>query len=352
MDPPRQVPTGLYLKLLAHRDVTGSLLFLLPAAAALVGAASSADRLNRLVLLTIGTILLYAGLKTALPALLRSLATLQRMRHGFATMGRIVSCHLAWDSGKAEMPYREFLENWVVNVGRSQMGKATGCFTRIFVTVFIAPLGLMILLGAIVLVANSLQVPGGQATAGDLDWQHLSTFAGMGLIFVVASFLVLRIFRRSTVNAVVPYMEWRRLMQPADNAIYDEDAMRLVAEAKERGVQISLKEPLPADNAGIELICKVEYSVMGEPCIASGRVRLSNRLDPTGVERILFLPLERQKIDFFAGLPDDVRTDEQGQWRELAPRLAAAMLVLTGLTAAVAIGAFVRIVAASNGLIG
>lgn len=47
-DPPREIPLSLQLTLFAHRDVTGSVFFLLPAAAALIaGAVVRADALIR-----------------------------------------------------------------------------------------------------------------------------------------------------------------------------------------------------------------------------------------------------------------------------------------------------------------
>src|SRR5438094_10653278 len=96
-DPPREIPLGLQLRLLAHRDVTGSLFFLVPAAAALLAGASRPGAGVRIVLFLIGSLFLFVSLKTAVPALYRSVATLRRMRFGFVTLGRIVSCRLAWD---------------------------------------------------------------------------------------------------------------------------------------------------------------------------------------------------------------------------------------------------------------
>src|SRR2546430_14787675 len=108
-DPPREIPLGLQLRLLAHRDVTGSLLFLVPAAAALLASASHPVVGVRIVLFLIGSLFLFVSLKTALPPLYRSVATLGRMRFGFMTLGGIVSCRPAWARTRAETPYRDFL---------------------------------------------------------------------------------------------------------------------------------------------------------------------------------------------------------------------------------------------------
>lgn len=339
VDPPREIPAGLRLRILAHRDVTGSAFFLLPAAAALVAGVASLGTGIRIGLLFVGFLLMLQGLKTALPALFRSLATLQRMRFGFVTMGRIVSCHLAWDGKREEKPYREFLENWTVNVARSQMGKAMGCLGVIVVTLFAVPLALMMLTVVAALAVNFLQHPGGAAMAGEADGATIAKFVAMGLVFIVILFLFLRAGRRSAVDAVAPYMEWRRLVQPGRDAVYDEHAMQLVELAKQRGEQISLKEPLPGNYSGAELVCKVDYSAMGERCTATGRARLSNRLDPAGVERLIFSNLERGKIDLFVGLPDEASIDAQGQWADVPAAGSAAQLVLAGTAAVVAIAA-------------
>ena len=326
--------------MLAHRDVTGSALFFLPAAAALTAGASRPELGLRIALFLVGLFFLLKGLKTALPALLRSVATLRRMRFGFVTMGRIVSCHLAWDGKRVEMPYPEFLANWPVNIGRSQMNKATGCISTIVVTIFVVPLALMALIAAFALVVRFLELPGGEAMAGDLDAPYLAKWSAMALVFIALVLLTLRFNRRSMVDEVVPYMEWRRLMQPGKDDVYDDHARRLVALAKERGEQISLKEPLPENYSGVDLICKVEYSVMGERCTAAGRARLSNRLDPAGIERMIFHPAEREKIDLFVGLPDEARIDAQGQWSSVPVLGPSVLLALTGAIATVAFVAF------------
>jgi len=325
-NPPRAVPTGLMLKVLEHRDVTGSLFYLLPSAAALIAGVASPNEPLRIGLVLVGSILLVKGFGTALPALFRSLATLERMRSGFVTPGRIVSCHLAWDKARQEMPYREFLEDWVVKVGKSEMGKATGCFSMVFILIFVAPLALGMLIVALVLAAGALNIHlGEEPMAAGLDVAYLAKWFAMGLVFIAAVLLFLRLNRKATVDAVVPFME--------------SEARRLTIES---GKPVSLKAPLPADYSGVELICKVEYSAMGEHCIAVGRARLSNRLDLAGVERVIFNPLERGQVDLFVGLPDAARIDEYGRWSD-APRLGSAgWLALTGTVAIVAIAALLR----------
>jgi hypothetical protein len=353
-DPPRAIPTGLLLTVLAHRDVTGSLYYLLPAAAALTGAMAIPGALRHIILLLelVGAMLLMLGLRSALPALFRSRATLSRMRSGFVTLGRIVSCHLAWDSKRKEMPYREFLEDWAAKVAKSQMGKALGCFMTMFVMLFVAPFVLMALLLGLVLAARALGVLAGEPVAADLDAAYLGTWFAAGLA-TTAAFLAFALFwRRGVEKAVVPYMEWRRLAKPGDRDVYDEHAMRLVELAKERGEQISLKAPLPADNSGVELICKVEYSVMGEPCVATARARLSDRLNAAGVERLIFDPVKREQVDLFAGLPEEARIDASGRWGDVSAGGSVAWLALTAAAAAVSIAALLGNVPRLYALVG
>ena len=176
--------------------------------------------------------------------------------------------------------------------------------------------------------------------AGDLDGPYLAKWAAMGAGFIALVMLFLRFWRRGMADQVVPYMEWRRLMQPGANDVYDEHAQRLAALAKERGEQISLKAPLPENSSGIVLMCKVEYSVMGERRTSAGRAPLSNRLDPAGIERLIFHPAERKTIELFVGLPDEARIDAQGQWSSVPVLGPSVQLALTGATAAVAFAAF------------
>src|SRR6266850_7370733 len=131
-DPPREVPPGLRLKILTPYEVTGTMVYTVPALL-LLGMAAVGDwpKAPRIGMVIFGSLFLLLALQSALPAFVRAMATLRRMRYGFLTVGRIVSCHLAWEKKRAETAYVEFLENWVVNVGRSQMAKATGCFTTL-----------------------------------------------------------------------------------------------------------------------------------------------------------------------------------------------------------------------------
>jgi hypothetical protein len=215
-----------------------------------------------------------------------------------------------------------------------------GCFSAIFVAAFVVPLVLAMSIVAIVVVLRLLQ-PGSGVPAGEPDTYFLAEWIAGGVSVVAILLLFLRLAGRIEVDdGVEPYMEWRRLAQPGPHDVYDEDAKRLVESAKERGVEISLKEPLPGDYSGVELICRAEYSVRGERCTGEGRVRLSNRLDPAGVEPLLFHSERFEKVIYLAGLPEEARLDAHGQWEDVSATGPAIALGLTGLVAGAALVGF------------
>src|SRR5689334_16019458 len=99
-DPPREIPSGLNYLLLAQTTAMGSVL-LYAIALALIMISFGFPTAPRLGLLMIAAILLYSCLRAALPAMWRTAQALGCMKDGFMTVGRIVSCRLAWDKGKA-----------------------------------------------------------------------------------------------------------------------------------------------------------------------------------------------------------------------------------------------------------
>jgi hypothetical protein len=112
--------------------------------------------------------------------------------------------------------------------------------------------------------------------------------------------------------------------------------------ARGNGEPIVISEPLPADNQGVELICRVDYGVRGELRTGRGRVRLDDRLDPDGIEPLLFDPERPSQVIFLAGLPDGVSIDAGLKWKGDAPNpVAIAFLAVTGLAAIGALLGFV-----------
>ena len=338
IDPPREVPLGLRLKLLAD-GLAATAIWFIPAAVALLAAFKPPGAPMKVGFFLLGSIFLAFGFQAVLPSLWRTMGTLRRMRVGFVTMGRITTCRFAWDKRRADMPYPEFLADWTVNMARSEMNKGTGCLAALFM-VFLVPFALMVLVLVVALAIHYFQLPWGDAVSADFDAPYFARFTAMAVAATVAVLAMLKFMRRATVDEVVPYMEWRRLAQPGDDDVYDEQARELVDMAKARGVQISLKEPLPQDDSAVELICKVDYSLAGAPRTATARARLSNRLDTTGVERLIFDPLRPDKVELFVGLPGEVAIDAQAQWQDLPAMGSVLRLMPAGIAAAVAVGAF------------
>ena len=246
------------------------------------------------------------------------------------TVGRIVSCRLAWDKGKANTPYAEFLPNWLVEVGKSETGKAYGCFTKFVMLVTVVPFVMAAAIFAIILAFAFMHdiAIDPEASRFILMWIGGAIFIAIGIV------IVLRKSRRQMGEDVVSYMQWRKLANPGPSDMFDGDAERLVREARKAGMDLSLKEPLPKDYSGVELICQVEYSLQGERQMGEGRVRLCDRLDPAGVEPLLFHPGRPAKVIFMAGLPAEVRMDAFGQWQDVQAVMPTIVLVVTGLIAA------------------
>ena len=339
IDPPREVPPGLRLKLLAD-GLAATAIWFVPAAVTLLAAFKPPGAPVKVGLFVLGSIFLAFGLQALLPSLWRTMMTLRRLRVGFVTMGRITTCRFAWDKRRADMPYPEFLADWTVNMARSQMNKASGCLAALSVIFFVVPLVLTALVLAVALTIHYFQLPGGDAASADFDAPYFARFAAMAVGSIVAILAMLKLLWWGTAKEVVPYLEWRRLAQPGEHDWYDAQARELVEMAKARGVQISLKEPLPHDDTAVELICRVDYSLAGQPRAATARARLSNRLDPSGIERLIFDPLRPEKVELFVGLPGEVTIDAQAQWQELPAMGSVLRLMPAGIAGAVALGAF------------
>src|SRR5688572_21552764 len=106
--PPREIPSSVRWTVLAHRDVSASLLYFIPSAA-LAFFAIPFHTAPRIALLVMATGLLLLGLQATLASLRRSAHILRRMRDGFLAPGRIVSARFAWDSKSNAVPYERML---------------------------------------------------------------------------------------------------------------------------------------------------------------------------------------------------------------------------------------------------
>ena len=339
VDPPREVPTGLALRILAG-SIPASLFWFVPAAATLITVAKrpSMDITLQVLLELLGFAMLAMGYLAVVPDLVRSLATLRRMRTGVEATGRIVACRPAWDGKGDEMPYRAFLEDWLGRTMQSQMGKFTGCLVKLFFLGMAVPALLMALVLAVAALVNLPMLMAG-GTMGGVSLRDAGAFIGMAVVLAIFIAVMLYFLRRDTLETAGDYIDWAR-QQAAYRAGADPATVALIATAREQARGIALKEPLPTQDSGVELICSVEFSAMGELRKASGRARLCNRLDLAGVERLLVDPLDARKVQLFVGLPDDARTDERGEWQDIpaaASGIKLALVVAAALVATVAL---------------
>jgi hypothetical protein len=318
--PPREIPAGVRLRILARHDVAATLWFTLPAAAMLaLGVLANPPSGARMGLVIVACILLLLALKYAISRLLKVSATLRRMSQGQSATGRIVACRFEWDAKRREMPYREFLQDWVTNLARSQMGKFTGCLIKAFAIPFVLGFVLMIVTVALVLAWRQFGTGGGAEIQDGLDWTYLAKFVGSFLLFVVIAGGYIWFWRRAIDRGTVAFVDKNReeLMQSAEGkAAYER---HILEEAAKPESAIHLREPLPVDSSSSpELICRVEYSHMGQVTTATGRARLCNRLRMTGVEDLIYDPLRPAEVELLVGLPDEVAVAANGQWHDIS----------------------------------
>lgn len=342
VDPPREVPSGLRLHVLGQGDVVRSLLFFGLAAAALLFAASHPGMRTpvQMGLLLVGWPLVLLGYYGALPGIARNLVTLRWMRNGFEGTGHIVACRLAGTTKRNDVPYREFLQDWLARTMRTAMGKWMGCFVVVILLVLVVPTVLTTVVLGVAVVANyRMLVDGG--SMGGVTIRDAVTLIEYGLVFIVATVVMLRLLVWNTMGTLDSYVQWARTQggrDPRDEA----RTLELVASAREQAKDIQLKDPLPKEDPGVELICRVDFSAMGELRSATGRVPLSDRLDLAGVERLLFDPLHPREVSLFVGLPVAARVNELGQWRDIPPGASGLKLAAVAAAAIVATAALVR----------
>jgi len=334
--PPREVPQEAVFAVLAHRDVYWTAVLFIPAAAVIYAVSQVHSDFQRAGLVLTAGVLLLLGILLVRPSLLRGMKTLHRMRHGFLAPGRVVACRLAWDGKKREMPYADFLSNWVVHVGKSQMRKASGCLP-ILVGLFLLP---MILFALGIAIALALAYFGDTPPDSDTTRAVLLWFGG-SVLMIAAMMAWARFFARNAEKVVELHMKAEVFRRETQDDSYEDIARRLLDMARGNAQPIVISEPLPVDNHGVELICRVQYGVRGELRTGEGRLPLYDRLDPEGIEPLLFDPERPSQVVFLAGLPGGVSIDAGFKWKGPAPHPAAiAFLAVTGLAAMVALLGF------------
>jgi hypothetical protein len=338
-DPPREIPPSLVFRILVHSDVCARTFFSMVAAGLQFAVTTRVDSFERGFLFTFGTIALFLALKKFIPALFRAAGILRRMRTGVLAPGRVLSCRPLRADKRNAMPYSKFLGDWKKYLGQMQMDGLSGCMSSFGMMVFVGPLAVGMLIVAAVIIAQAIGHPLGDAPLSpDLDAGFLGKWFGMGLIWIAVVVIFFRLCR--PVRSTNEDQNADGATMPDAHATYDDYVTLLIARAKAEGTQISLATPLPDTDYNYHLQCAVEYFAEGKLCLAEGRLKVTNRLDISGIEPLLFVPGKPGSVEMFAGLPVEARFDVQGQW-ERAPAIWPAIRVgLAGLFAVAAIALF------------
>lgn len=302
--PPREVPTGLCLALLCHRDVVASSLYLVPAAALLaLGTFRNPPAIVRMVLTVIGAVLVLLAAQATLSALLAARHDIRILRNGHGSVGRIVACRLPWDRPGAEIAYADFLRDWATHTAKSQVRASSGCLASLF------SLGAFFLVGVPVLAVVAFLALQSQFDALRAFAPFLAGAAGLAVLAVIA----VRLWSRRQEHRVPQLLYERRTARPGWLPDFDW-AEREACQAAANAPASAPADPLPAVDS-IALACRVEYSpAPGERLAGEGRVRLNDRLDPGGVERLVFDPDRPQQVVLFSGLPDIAQVSSRGGW--------------------------------------
>ncbi len=316
--------------MLTHRDVTGHLLYLLPAGFLQVFAITHPDPRVGIAAFVLAAPLIFIVLKNLPFALYSRLSTLRLMRNGILAAGRIQSCRLSWDRPSAAMPYRDFLGNWAAIAARSQVNKSTGCLARVVILFFVIPFVLMALMFVLIWGAMYFSGSSSEAQATGFDGLVVAQLVAGTCIVVGSIGLGFYLFRRQVQTATTEMIEGRRIQQQRAAGTPGVQADPL---PDRPDTPIALKEPLPGDGAGVLLSCAVEYQVRGEIRSAKASAPLCGRLRLTGEEQLLFDPAHQGRVEWLVNLPVAAKLDAQGVWIPLSGYRPAVMLALTvGLT--------------------
>ena len=336
--PPRDVPQGVQLLVLVHRDVAGTLWMTMPAAAALLFSVVARPPMPyRIGFTVIGALLMVPALKMGFSALLRALRTLHHMRFGHVAIGRIVACKIAGDWRGMEKPYGEFIANYAAMLAASSLSRALGCLFWFFFLGFALPMAGLFLVVIAKLAWEKGIAPFVEAALPQVNFAYVAAFIAVLAVAVAIGLGIRALWRAAAVSLMDDYLETQKQLD-IENAP-DEYTRQMMVAAQEEARALGLKDLLPPpDQDAIELICNVEYSVSGELHKARGRAFLSSRLKISGVVPLLFDPLDYREVQLFPGLPAVVSCKD-GAWQPLPLAANAIGLAVIALVPAAAIGA-------------
>ncbi|MEO5749763.1 MAG: hypothetical protein ABIQ50_02520 [Usitatibacter sp.] len=328
----------MVLEVLARRDeISDSLWHFIPAAAALAFAALvPLPGLKAALLLVVATFFL-SGLARVVRSLFASMRMLWNMRYGFLAPGRMTTCRFGWERKRADMPYAPFLSNWSANLAESRVRSATGCLLKGMFLFFAVPF----ILAAVAFTALALVMLAGPPSDMVTSVGNFTVaFWAQGVAMLGVTAIVLLVLRGRATGQVAKYKQWRRM---AHGDQYDANSSELVEALKRSHEAIAPISPLPAEDQGVELICRAEYMARGERVTGEGRVRLCNRLELSGIEPLLFQPTGNGRVIFLAGLPARVRI-ARGEWEDLPKGRSITLLAPPPLVAGATLAGFVAYV--------
>jgi hypothetical protein len=208
--------------------------------------------------------------------------------------------------------------------------------------IFVGPLVVAMLIVAAVVIGHATGHPLGSAPLSpDLDTRFLGQWFGMGLYSIAVAVVMILVWRgQFNFSGKGRHdTDGSFMTGPSANATYDDCAQILLARARAEGQAISLTTPLPVEKFDFRLQCEVEYFAGGDIVSAEGQIMLTDRLDVTGIEPLLFVPGRTKQVEMLAGLPEEARIDADGQWSKAPAFWPAIRIGMAGLFALAAIAA-------------
>jgi hypothetical protein len=331
-DPPRRVPLGAKLAVFDQREITASLNWSIPAAVCLLlSAIAQPVRGARLALVMVGAVCLLLAMRRSIPRCFDAMRSIQRMRWGRLTMGRIVSCRFLRKS-QAMKPFAMFVKEWDALDARAGFDQMTGCLFGVFAIFIGIPIVSFFAIFFIGVAFKMLRVPGVEGTE-ELTFAFFAKAVG-GTILIVAMFVVVRWIMR--LYLLVQFEDMMNEHREPEERLSAVEVLRRELLEEKRKPPPEQRNAFPPESYAWELACKVEYPGSSKVHTAEGRAHFAPRLHRAGVELLLFHPAAPEEVDLLVGLPEQVALGG-GEWMPV-PVLGHALKLL--ITAAVFLAGF------------